>query len=380
MKKIIAFLLFIFLSFPSVLLAQESALLDSQPPFDQEVYEGLYVDVAETINLTGTYNGDVWIAGGTVTIDAIVNGDLHVAGGDISFSGLVNGDLILAGGNVTVTGIIVDDLAIFAGQATIQKESATGGSLLIASGDTTLYGQTEGQAKIFTGDTTMSAIFMDDLDLFAGSSTLLSGTLIEGDLNYTVPQEGVNFQDPIIVGQTTYHQPPEYSNSYDWDVPAKTPKSQLYTLFSKSIFGLLSGLVLGYLVFTLFGQKLTPILDQIEKKPALNLVKGLIILVLSPFVLFLLLITVLGIPVSLLTGASLLIAITLSKTFIAFSLGRFILKKPKTLVFNHLFVGLLALQALLLVPFVSTLTKIAIVTVGLGAQFSYFKTLTKKKK
>jgi hypothetical protein len=372
MKKLIIFFAFTLslLFSPSLLLAQDS---------DQN-HTGLYLDAAETINLSGTYNGDVWVAGGTLDLrNVTINGDLHAVGGQITLSGTINGDAILAGGTITTDVTVTDDLAVFAGSVTLQKESSVGGTLFLAAGDTLLYGQTQKEAKIFTGDLTSSATFSDNLDLYAGSVTLLPQTTIEGNLNYTVPQKGVNFQNPTIRGEKIYHQPPEYSTP-SWNPVPPTFRDHLNAKVTRSVFGLLSGLLLGWIVFLLLGQKINPILDQISSHPAANAAKGLLLFLLTPLIFFFFLVSVIGIPLSLLFLSVISILILLSKTFFAFAVGRFLLKNPKVLNLNQFFLGLLLLQALSVVPYLSTLTKIATNLIGLGAQYSYLRLALKKKK
>jgi hypothetical protein len=105
-----------------------------------------------TVPATETVDGDLYLAGGSVTMDGTVNGDLVAFGGQVTINGSVTGDLMTAGGSVSITGAVDGDIRTAGGQVTVS--GPVGEDMLIAGGQTTLAsGATIGGDLIASGGT-----------------------------------------------------------------------------------------------------------------------------------------------------------------------------------------------------------------------------------
>ena len=147
-------------------------------------------------------------------------------------------------------------------------------------------------------------------------------------------------------------------------------KIELSAHISSSVFTLLSSLLVGWLLLKIFDQKLIDKLLKNQEKNWLRLtLAGLIWLIITlPLTLFLLL-TVLGIPLIGLWWLLTLLAAFLSRFWVA------LLPKEKIWEIKSLALGLLAIEALGLIPFLGSLTKLIPLALGLGLQYRYLKPL-----
>ena len=75
--------------------------------------------------LRGTYDENVYLAGGTVDSRAKVRGDVTAAGGQVALVGTVAGDVLAAGGQVRFAGDVGGE-AVAAASSIVQTRIATG--------------------------------------------------------------------------------------------------------------------------------------------------------------------------------------------------------------------------------------------------------------
>src|SRR3989344_2950946 len=77
-----------------------------------EIVQGDYFGVGESVTVSGTVNGDVYAAGGNIMVDGTVNGDLLAAGGTVTIIGTVRDNVRVAGGAVSILGTVGRDVTV----------------------------------------------------------------------------------------------------------------------------------------------------------------------------------------------------------------------------------------------------------------------------
>jgi hypothetical protein len=139
-----------------------------------------------TVPATETVDGDLYLAGGSVTMDGTVNGDLVAFGGQVTINGSVAGDLMTAGGTVSITGAVDGDIRTAGGQVTVS--GPVGEDMLIAGGQTTLSsGATIGGDLIASGGTvSVGGAVTGNIEANAG--TYSRGGTVGGSEHVTLTQ------------------------------------------------------------------------------------------------------------------------------------------------------------------------------------------------
>ena len=370
--------IFLFLSFlaitPLPTLAQTPAPL---APLEEEISLRPYLKSAETLVITENLNSDTYLAGGTVQFDAEINADLHLAGGTVTINGPIHGRLIIAGGTVIINSTIDAGVIVLGGSVHFTKESILKSYLLTAGGTINLEGPVEGEVKAGGGSITLNNTITGPVTLAADNQTIGPQAILYRHLTVFGPENSLKIDDQAILSQGfEFKQSPQPS----WDKNfAKNfqNKVELSAHISSSVFTLLSSLLVGWLLLKIFDQKLIDKLLKNQEKNWLRLtLTGLLWLIITlPLTLFLLL-TVLGIPLIGLWWLLTLLAAFLSRFWVALLLGHTLfLPKEKIWEIKSLALGLLAIEALGLIPFLGSLTKLITLALGLGLQYRYLKTL-----
>lgn len=96
----------------------------------------------DSLTLSEPVPGGLYMAGGRVEVRAPVAGDLTAAGGSLRVQDRIGGDLQLAGGTVNLDGAVGDDLRVFGGQLILA--GTVGGDAIMSGMDLTLNGQIGG--------------------------------------------------------------------------------------------------------------------------------------------------------------------------------------------------------------------------------------------
>ena len=297
--------------------------------------------VASTIDLNGIFHGDTWGCGDTIRTHGIFRNDLRVASRTTQISGTLHGSLVAVGETVKIerTAILYKDLLCLGENVVIE-------------------GSIKGRVRIMAQRVTLGGQIDGDVSIVAQDIAILPGTILNGNLTYTAPEELVLSPSVVLGGQLirTFEA-----------VPAKQIfKPNLVGHFMFAIAALVTGLVFIGLFPRYSGGALVALRDS----RGISMLIGFAALFMLPVTAFLLLFTFIGTPLSILLFLFYLILLYLSKIIVALVIGSAILRRKE---FNKrkaaapLALGLLVIYALTSFVAASLLINILIVILGLGA-------------
>ncbi len=360
---------------------------------------------ADHVALTGSHSDTRFLRGEEVTVQATLGSDLYAAGERVTVADTSVGDLFVAGRRVAVRDTDADDVyaagfdvmlagdlegGAFGAGAFIDLTGAVGGNALLAGGRITLGDDTDlaGDAMLAGRDLRIGGRIGGTLRA-AGQRVVLRG-LVEGDAVITA--DTVELADGAAVRGTLYHVARRLDVSPGADVGtlrplARTvwsdtaqPREGLWRvalasgLLGAAAFVLGLGLV-GFAVMAGAPGLATATTDTMQDWPWASLGIGLAVLVAPPVVAVLLMVTVIGIPLALVTLAAwfcwLAVATAMAGAWIGLMIRRKLtnaLLPPGLLAgFGWLCLGLLVLMLVGLVPFAGWLVYWAAVLLALGA-------------
>lgn len=231
-----------------------------------------------TIAANGPIGGDAMLAGGTIDIEKPVTGDVRVAGGRITINAPIGGDLIAAGANITA--------------------STTATDTRIAGGTVSLTGA-KGPVVIYGSDITLAGDFSGDVTVEASNSiTLADGTHIHGAFRYNAPQQFTPPATVILdhgstyVGSSTFL--PTSKQAHTFAIAGATILFIVHLLAVLILAGIIAGL------FPQFTERIAErALGNSIGRFALLALLGFAVLVATPFLIFILLASFVGIGVAL---------------------------------------------------------------------------------
>jgi cytoskeletal protein CcmA (bactofilin family) len=334
----------------------------------QTVDDDLFI-AGNNVEIDGTVNGDVYAAGQTITIRGTVNGDIFAAGQDILISGPVKGSVRTAGNTIRLANAQVGNSFSAAGASiTAEKDSSIGGGAMLAGSTVALH------APVFRGlQAAGSNIVIDSsvgrtTNVKSENLTLTSNAKINGDLNYDTNTDLVKDQGSQVTGATNRVQIARHE-----EAAASKSRSHagwvVWSLFSLAIVGL----VLLWLAPT----ALPGVANAIVDRPLAAFGWGLLVLILILPVIFILLLTVIGIPLAVLLLLVFGLTLYLSKVFLAILTGNILFErlgqKNESVYFSFL-IGLLVLTLLELIPILGGFISILVAIFGLGGVALYGRT------
>jgi len=318
-------------------------------------------------------DSDLYVAGGTIIIDGTINGDLIAAGKIIRVNGPVNGSIIAIGGTVNINGEVTHAVRIIG--ETLNISGTIGRDLLVAGDDVSLASTAEIGSDLLLGAGTalIDGLIKGNINSGVESLTIASTASIQGKLTYISENEANIQSGAQIMGPIT-HKLPDVKERLavgTHKLPYVKERLTPAGLWGKVI-GFLMTLVLGIIIILLAPRRVKAVTESIRTRPWASLGWGAIILIFTPIAALIVCITIIGLPLGLITLVLYSIAICLTQLFAGLLIGQLIIGssrgvETKAALVGALALGLAILSLLKLIPYLDNVIGLATVLFGLGA-------------
>ena len=374
MKKIFLGVLLCLTLLPSATLAASFEASDNVY-LEEATPDDLYA-AGQSVRVRNDVNGDAFLAGNQVILDGTVTGDVYAAGQNVDLSGAIEDDLKAAGTLVNMAATVKDDAFLAGTNLSLSDESSVGGDLLFAGASIEINGPVEGNVK-GTGDTIYlnseikgDVTFYDAGKITLGPKAKINGNLTYSSLNKLEIPEGVVGKEVIFKERTT-----------------SAEVSEKGILAGFSFFNLLTMLFVGLLLlgfakhFPLYNN------NKVFESPFKTLGVGALVLITTPILAVIFMVTMVGLPLGLILLPLWLIALYVAKISAALLIGKAIVKCDEKSGFLRLFggfaLGTLVYVVLGLIPFIGWALKLVVLLMALGGlflgQMDRFSEMRKKK-
>ncbi|MGI5898069.1 MAG: polymer-forming cytoskeletal protein [Candidatus Dojkabacteria bacterium] len=329
-----------------------------------------------TLEQGETVKDDVYVFGESAEIKGVIDGDLIVAAENIKITGTVTGDIYAAGNQLATTATVYGNTFFFGNNITV--DGVLNSNLYVFGNHLTFLGQASKDVMSFTNQNTFKGAIGDDLRAFSMSSTINS--IVRGDL-LLFAEKSIVDEEKIsrdIYYDTTIKSIAK-SQGIDLD---KQAEIKAPSILPKEYWGAKGlGMLISFVTMLLSGAFLiwlTPVKSvQIRRKITdsttefiKSLLTGLGILLLVPFPLFLLLISVIGAPVAGLIFTFIMFVLIFGRIWVELAFGKEILELfgvKEYRPFRSLLIGRLLSIIVNLIPYVRTFYNMILVFVSLGA-------------
>lgn len=284
-----------------------------------QVINGVYVRAAENISLRGTVNGDVVVAGNTVEIDGVVNGSVYAVAERVVVRGTVTGNVHVAGSEIEVAAHDIG--SVFTAAAKVRLGSELQAQNIFAAGSNVDTGGEIRQNMYLAGSTiTIASKVGGDVAAAGETITVTGGAAVGGDFTYTSQSEVMIENDRSITGSIKRTDPAQQT----------TPTERIVAQLADMAYWLAANIIIAAIVLFCFPKIFLPAENKFMKKPVNNYLKGMAFVIFVPIVLILLLMTIIGIPLTLIGGLAYLLVLLLSPTASAHFVGSFVLDRMAT--------------------------------------------------
>jgi len=238
----------------------------------------------------------VFAAGGRVRIEGQDIGEIFAAGGGVTLTDLVTNRVIAAGADVDIGGTVTGSVIATGGDVNILAGSKIGGDAVLTGGEITFDGNVAGDLVASGGQINVAGTVTGDARLRGGRITLQPGTTIEGNLIYRSRNELALPEGVRVAGTVT--------REGDGD-------SSMAGMFGALLFAVIVGIFFGTLVLlfmtavvlALFGRQVARASDVVGERPLQSLGIGMLVMMGLPFAMVVMVITIIGIPLAILTAA-----------------------------------------------------------------------------
>ena len=298
--------------------------------------QALRTFTGDTISIDTPMEDDVFAAGNMVSINAPVD-SVVAAGSIVNINSPVKGDVIAAGGQVNVN-------------------SDVGGKVVVAGGNINLGGNvstnlvaTGGQVSILPG----KSIGKDAL--ISGGSAVNSGLV-----NGTLTVYAGNFTNAGSAGKVDFYQSEQKSppKEEDWG------GSDVFTFLS-----IIGFFILGLIMVKYLSGIFMVVDEEIRTSTLFKTLLGFVMIIASFVALLLVAITVVGLPIALISSFLIFVALMLSGTFVAYSLGKWICMQAKFEKGDLIYfvIGFVILNILFQIPYLGGLVSLVSMSLGFAA-------------
>ena len=334
---------------------------------DMSFFSGDGVDV--TVDSTD----DVFAVGSTISVDATSADHLVVAGSKISVKNVAIQDLFAAAGELDlISGRVEDDIVVAVGQVNVGPSFEIGGSAVIAGGEARIETPIPADLRVGAESIFLNSAVGGDARLSGDTVTLGPQARISGNLLYR--SENLILQDGAVVsGQQMMLPPEEHSAFESWGRGAGGLLAKI------TIAATLGFMVLVIVVAIAVPGLMRSSAGYIRSKPFKSLGIGALFTIGVPFLIILLVMSVVGAPLAMLLGAICLAITPIAVAATAYLLGmegRQLLTKQTEPPVNWAprllwpALGAAVILVLGLIPFFGLLVWLLAMLFGLGAVVS----------
>jgi cytoskeletal protein CcmA (bactofilin family) len=289
-RKLLAIALLLALAVPAGALAVSFHSGNTQTVPKGETHSGTWFAAGQVVTVDGDVDGDVICAANTVTVNGTVRGDVLCVAQSITINGAVEGNVRVAGQSVNLNGAIARNGMVATQSLTLGTNAKINGDLGVASQSTSLNGPVT--RDVYGAMHTLALAAPVGAVTAAINELTISGDgKINGDLNYT-SENNLNVDKSKVTG-TVKHTEPQHGKATSADEAARAS-------LAGRLYWMLAALLIGLTMVWLAPRHVRRITEAMRQRPGATIGWGLVIALITPILMVLLLLTVIGVPLAFL--------------------------------------------------------------------------------
>ncbi len=347
-------LLTILFGFWSVSAASAAEFQAGEQVRIQRPVEGALFAAGKHVVVTAPVDGDLFAAGFDLRVPGPVTGDALLIGFTLDLSAPIAGDLLLVAGRATVNGPVSGDVEANGANITIAPSSRIGGDFVASGTQITMEGVIAGDARLVGEKVTLAGTIAGNVDVAADELLLLPGARIVGNLRHSGPAPVTVPDGASVAGTVRYRE--DGGSGDGW----------LVSMVGRALALFLTGLAVRWL----FPDLLAGVSAAVRAHPVRHGLTGIAVMMVTPLLILLLVISMIGIPLGMLMGGLYLLAYPLGLALAAFAVGDMWVRRGGDTVRGRLarFGGATLVLALLsLVPWIGWPILAGLTALGVGA-------------
>jgi cytoskeletal protein CcmA (bactofilin family) len=330
-------------------------------PEGQTVEDSLFV-AGQSVSVNGTVNGNAYMWGQRIVVRGDIKGDLFTGNQSLEIDGTVEGNVYSYGNTVVVRGHVMRGLHIFAADLEVYKDGQVGSDAVAFAGDVRFDGTAGRDLDVRVGTLEMAGHVGRNVHARAGDRiTVFAPARIDGNLEASVNNATDVHIEPgaAVSGKKDVHltvkEPSRYSQ----------PRFYLWQAVRLGA-ALLTGFILFLLFPTLFAGRIESALGTLT-----GVGIGFVLLIVPPIAAVALGITLVGLPLGLVSLMAWIVGLYLAKVFVAATIGQMLVppgadpERQNASFALALLLGLAIVFVAINLPYIAWLTKFLVLLLGL---------------
>jgi len=314
--------------------------------------------VGPDVQLQEAVSGDAMAAGGSVVFDGFVGGSYLGAGGEQDVRGRIDGSIRAVGGTVRLGADVGRNVTAAGGNVTLEPEGHVVGNAYVAGGTVRLAGLVDGDVYVGAREVILDAEVGGDVRVEAERLSVGPDARIAGGLRYRTGDAGADIDVQARIAGPIEELPPR---------EAPRPGSGL----GFALFRLLAFLATGTVLVALFPAAVRGVVSGLPTGWAASLGYGTLTLLAVPLAVMVTAVTIVGLPLAVITALLFAMALYVAPVLPATWLGETLLTSagttPRWAAVRSFLLGGTILGITMLVPLLGLLARLAAMLLGFGA-------------
>ncbi len=279
---------------PDVKASDGNTASTSTAPESRNVYRA-----GGNIRVTAPVMGDFYGVGGKVTVEQAVKGDATLAGGSVMVRAPIGDDLRVTGGDVNVESSVGGELYASAGNITLTKTANVAQAVTLYAGHAIIEGKVGGPLKIYAQKILINGELTRDAELSAEQIELGPLAILNGALRYSSnadfkQADGVTIRGTVTQGDAM-NERSDTHHDREWHRQMMV-SGPGWVGAVVGFVAVLAAAALFLLLFTAFSERAS---STLRATPWIAFAAGLGVLLGTPLLAVMLVITLIGIPLGI---------------------------------------------------------------------------------
>jgi cytoskeletal protein CcmA (bactofilin family) len=343
-------------------------------PKTETIDDNLFVS-GQKIKIESNIKGDLFCAGQEVDIQANVDGDVICVAQNLNINGKVSGSIRSIAQSLKINGQVAKNITV-AGQ-TIDNKSQVTGEAMMAAQSLNIEGSTKKSLLAAGNNINLLGTVGKDANLYAEKLNISKDSHIGGALTYESKNLATIENEKVIVGKITHNLPKETDPKNFKKIETKKNEFGNKTWFAKELASLFFHLIIALIILAIWKKPIFKMADNMLNNFGKSLLFGFLILIATPLVIVTLLITIIGIPISIMLGMIFAISLFLSRIFVALVVGRYLvnsyLATYKDSILPIALIGVFVSFLVFAIPVAGCMLSVVAVAWGLGGVYFLIK-------
>ena len=361
----------LFLILPTLVSASEFRQGDFVRVPADEIIEGNLYTAASDINIEGEITGDLICATAKLSVSGKIGGDIICVASESDVSAEVAGSVRLISNTSKISGVIARNVFQVAQKFYLEDESVVGQDLLFAGDHAYSNGKINGDLWGIFSKLELKGQVLKNLNIKMDDQInkdeinfkIYPEAKVGGDIAYTAYSQA-EYADDSVSGQVI-HNAPEQNNLSFW------------AWLQKRLFKIFSALVIALVLSVALKNNLPAITEETKNNFWKIFWPGIFFIFVPPIAFIILLVTIIGIPLSVVALLLWLPALYIAQILTAMVLGQAILVRFRedkaTSAVIAMLIGVPILWLIYALPFLGFLAGFAACVIGLGIMWHYLK-------